>query len=87
MHQFTPEETKAVLAFAATLDRRGGEGDVIFRIETAAGCVAEGHVIAIDVEDAEEAADGVLLGGMPPDNAHHLVKFDEIVWIGIGFLK
>jgi hypothetical protein len=86
MYRYTPQEAKHVLGLsrAPELERRGGEGDLIFKIETAGGRVETGHVIEID---GESSLGGVLLGGMPPSNEQRFVPFDEMIWIAAGFLE
>jgi hypothetical protein len=86
MYPFSPAEAKHVLALseAPELERRGGLGDLIFKVETAEGRVEEGHIIEIDGESSQG---GVLLGGMPPDNRQRFVAFEEMIWIGAGYLE
>ncbi len=84
MHTFEPHEAKRLLELSERIRRRSGLGDLIVRLETNDGQVTDGHIIEIDGEDSK---DGILLGGMPPDNRHRFTPFDQIVWIGFGFLE
>jgi hypothetical protein len=63
MYPFEADEAKLVFAMSDAITRRGGLGDVIFRVETPEGRVEEGHIVEVD---GESSRDDVLLGGMPP---------------------
>lgn len=84
MHTFTPDEAKRVFDYGSAVERRSGLGDVAFKVETVDGRTEVGQIIEVDGEDSR---DGVLLGGMPPDGEQRYVRFDEMVWIGVGYLE
>ena len=85
MYPYEPDEARAVFRLLRDgVERQSGLGDLIFRVETTLGQSVTGHVVE---RDGESSRDGVLLGAIPPDNSHHFVRWDEMVWIAVGFTE
>ena len=82
MYTYEATEARALVEWALdNLHRSSGLGDLIIKVETATGATV-GHSIE---RDGESSQDGILLGGMPPGNEHHHVRWADIVWIGFGY--
>jgi hypothetical protein len=64
--------------------RPSGLGDLVFKIETTSGREVVGHLVE---QDGESSPEGVMLGGMPPNNEHTAIQYDEMTWIGVGYTE
>jgi hypothetical protein len=78
MQPFETQEAKRLIELLINnCEREPGLGDLVFRIQTRSGSEQIGQVVE---REGESSPAGVLLNnGGPP------IRYDEMVWIGIGF--
>jgi hypothetical protein len=78
MQPFETDEGKRMIDLLINnCQRESGLGDLVFRIQTRSGSEQIGHVVE---HDGESSPTGVLLSnGGPP------IRYDEMIWIGVGF--
>jgi hypothetical protein len=85
MYAFDPDEARRLIRTLQDGCRRtSGLGDLIFKIETASGNEVVGHLVE---QDGESSPEGVLLGGMSPDDAQDAIRYDQMIWIGVGYAE
>jgi hypothetical protein len=83
MHTFETDEARRLIeTMVGDFDREGGLGDVVLRIVTRAGKTYDGQLIA---HDDESSPDGVLLSSAPEAESPPLIRYEEMIWIGMGY--
>lgn len=78
MQTLEADEARKLLDFVTSqCERKSGLGDLVFRIETRTG---EERLGCIVERDGESSPDGILL-----NDGESSIRYDDIVWIGLGF--
>ena len=82
MHPYEADEARAVFRLLSdNVESPPGLGEIVFKVETTSGESVVGRIVE---RDGESSRDGVLLGAMTPENSQRLVRWDEMLWIGVG---
>jgi hypothetical protein len=78
MQPFEADEAKRMIDLLINnCGRESGLGDLVFKIQARSGSEQIGHLIE---QDGESSPAGVLLNDGGP-----AIRYDEMIWIGVGF--